>query len=345
MDASVLIPTYGRAAKLAACVASLLNQRTTARFEVVIGVDGGLEDPARLARAAAEGAWNAAAAGTGRELRIIDCPREGYTLVRNRLVEAARGEWMVSLNDDVVCEPGFLESHLRAHAERAEHGKGPAIVVGDSPYIQRPRESLLDRLVRRTPMVFFYDVMNTPQAHADRERDWGFRHCFGLNFSARLSAVREVGGFFARPHLYGYDDIELGFRLTRRFAMPVLFRPEARLWHDHHYEPAQILERERKLGESAWLFAGANPDFALACFGRDIRSAQELAYSREFVQRERPAAERVRDTFMAFGAIAADAIPDGPGHDLLTALYQQHLLLKRWEWRTGLLAGSQREGM
>lgn len=340
MDASVLIPTYGRATKLAACVASLLKQRTSARFEVVIGVDGGLEDPGRIARAAAEGAWNAAGARAGRELRIIDCPREGYTLVRNRLVEAARGEWMVSLNDDVVCEPGFLESHLQAHAERAGSGKGPAIVVGDSPYVERPHESLLDRLVRRTPMVFFYDAMNTPEARADRERDWGFRHCFGLNFSARLSAVREVGGFFARPHLYGYDDIELGFRLAQRFTMPVLYRPEARLWHDHHYEPTQILERERKLGESAWIFAGANPEFATACFGRDIRSEEELAYSREFVRRERSAVERVRATFMGFGGMAAEVVAGGHERELLSALYQQHLLLKRWEWRVGLLAGA-----
>lgn len=340
MNASVLIPTYGRAAKLAACVTSLLKQRTSARFEVVIGIDGGLEDKDRAARLAAEGAWKAGAPGAGRELRIIDCPREGYTLVRNRLVEAARGEWMVSLNDDVVCEPEFLDAHLMAHAEREKRGKGPAIVVGDSPYVQRPRETLLDRLVRRTPMVFFYDIMNTAEGRADRERDWGFRHCFGLNFSVRLGAVREVGGFFARPHLYGYDDIELGFRLTRRFAMPVLYRPEAKLWHDHHYEPAQILERERKLGESAWIFAGENPQFALACFGRDIRSDQELAYSREFVHRERAAADRVRETFMTFGAIAADAV-DGPNErELLNALYQQHLLLKRWEWRTGLLAGA-----
>src|SRR6185503_17009447 len=113
------------------------------------------------------------------------------------------------------------------------------------------------------------DQMDTPGALADPERDWGFRHCWGLNFSAPMQAVRAVGGFTAFPMAYGYDDIELAFRLQRRFEMPVLYRPGALAEHDHRYLPEDVLRRERQLGQAAWRFAGLNPEFARTVFGRD----------------------------------------------------------------------------
>jgi hypothetical protein len=224
---------------------------------------------------------------------------------------------------------------LRREAER-----GPAIVVGDAPYKQRGAgelDSILDRLVRETSMVFFYDRMNTPEGRRDRQRDWGFRHCYGLNFSADLERVREVGGFLARAHVYGYDDIELAFRLCKTFDAPVLYRPEAIATHDHFYTSAGLMERERALGRAAWVFAGANPAFGEAVFGRDIRSRQEIDYSREFVRRERAAADRSRQTLSSLEHIPADSIGAGHAPALVRALYEQHLIAKRWEWRMGLL--------
>jgi len=330
----VLIPTYGRAEKLARCLRGLADQTMDAtRFEVIVGFDGADEAGASLAaRVWRENAGRA-------ELRVLECAREGYTLVRNRMLSAGRGRIMVSLNDDVRPEPDFLNVHVREHERRRASGAGPAIVVGHSPYARREEETLLDRLVRRTSMVFFYDVMNRAACAPgyDPDRDWGFRHCFGLNFSVDAACVREVGGFFARPHLYGYDDIELGFRLAARFEMPVLYRPSALAEHEHFYQPHDLIERERKLGMAAWAFTGANPAFGLACFGRDLCSGAEVAYSREFVARERDAAERVRADFLNHGHLPGNAV-DGPHEQqMLELIAQQFVLLKRWEWRSGLL--------
>jgi len=343
VDVSVLIPTYQRSAKLAACVASLARQTGEHSFEVVVGLDG--PDPG--SRQAAGRAWKEAGGDKpGRSLRIIDCDRQGYIAVRNRLVSEACGRVMLSLNDDVEAETGLVAAHLREHDRRRAEKLGPAVVVGDAPYKKRPPtelDSMLDRLVRETSMVFFYDVMNAPPqpgAQTDREKDWGFRHCFGLNFSAEIGCVREVGGVggqLSKAHLYGYDDIELAFKLARRFRSPVLYRPEAKVWHNHFYTAKQLMDRERQLGHSAWYFAEASPAFGRAVFGRDIRSKEELAYSREFVQREKAAAEGMLQTLACLERIPSMCISGEHGPKLTRALYEQHLLLKRWMWRTGLL--------
>ena len=334
MDVSVVIPTFGRPEKIAACLTGLARQTLAAdRYEVLVGLDG----PDDRTGAAVQEAWLAAGGAEGR-VRILPCPREGLNATRNRVLESARGSVMLSLNDDVLPEPDLLDAHLRAHAAARDRLGRDAIIVGYSPFIERADETLFDALCRHTSLLFFYDSM---VAATDRWRDWGFRHCFGLNFSVSLALVRAVRGFTAFPLLYGYDDIEIAWRINRHVpGTPVLFRPEASAPHDHRYTPADVLSRERKLGGTAWRFAGENPGFALDTFGRDIRTEAELAYSREFVEREARDAERVREVFLSLDSVpAATLAPAGTpeGATTLRALAQQFLLCKRWEWRKGLL--------
>lgn len=335
MDVSVIIPTRGRPEKLGACVAGLAGQTPGAgRFEVLVGVDGGAESPEEAA--AAEGAARAGWGGSG-GLRVVACARGGQAQVRNALVERARGETLVFLNDDVRPEPGLLAAHVAAQRE-----SGGALVVGAAPWVVGERDSLFARLVRETSMVFFYDRMDEALAsgEAGRDHDWGFRHAWLLNLSAPAELVRRAGGFAVFPETYGYEDDEFAFRCGRRFGTRVLYRPEAVARHDHPMTPGAYLERERRLGRAAWGFAGAAPECALAMFGRDVRSAEEVAYARAFVERERANAERVRPVFEALERVPADALPprdDPAGAMLVRALGQQHLMLKRWAWRAGLL--------
>jgi GT2 family glycosyltransferase len=337
MDLSVIIPTFGRGAKLAQCLRALAAQTLDqSRYEVLVGLDG----PDQQAALMAQDVWSGERQDS---LRIIECPREGLNATRNRLLAVARGRFMVSLNDDVIPAPGFLAAHLEAQDHAGPHS---AIISGYSPWRIFDNDSLFDRLVRETSMIFFYDQMfegsDDTRPRFGPDHDWGFRHCWGLNFSAPLSAVREVGGFIAVPLAYGYDDIELAWRLKQGRNMPVLFRPQARAVHDHRYQPGEVLDREHRLGQAAWHFAALKPEFSRAVFGRELRSESELCYSREFVQREAGAAERIRPMFLRMEEIPAAALgaAGDHAHDLVQIAYQQHLLLKRWSWRKGLLAAA-----
>lgn len=316
--ASVLIPTRGRARLLGRCLDRLGRQEGSAPFEVLIGIDGPDAETEAMASAAGPG------------VRFIPCARGGLMAVRERLVAEARGRLMISINDDVEPCAGFVAAHVGAHDEAERRIGGPAVVVGDSPWVVPAGDTLFDRLVRETSMIFFYDRMRDDP---DPWRDWGFRHCWGLNFSAPLGLVREVGGFRGFPFAYGYEDIELGFRLQERYGAPVLFRPAARAEHHHRYGPEDVLRREFQLGRAAWLFAEAAPAFTRAVFGRDLRTAGELAYSREFLVREEGLAARLRESFLTISTLPPESVSSGA----LALVYQQHLALKRWMWRAGLL--------
>ncbi len=341
---SVLIPTFRRPAKVAACVASLRAQVLEGlEVEIIVGLDG----PDPRACDAIEREWPSSsphrATPAGATLTIMELPKQGYMGVRRDILAKATGQVMVSLNDDVELCPCFLSAHARRHLA----APGPAIVIGDSPWKMHPGDTLFDRMVRETSLIFFYDQMYAEAAAVGPDHDWGYRFCYGLNFSAPLDLVREVGGFADHADTYGYDDIELAFRLRRAFRTPVLFEPGAVALHDHRYTPRDVIRREYNLGRAAWKFASSSRDFALDLFGRDITSEGELAYSREFVLRERSSAMRLAPELMALGeapsSLVAPASVTSGSAGVMRVLAQQFMLLKRWLWRRGLL--DEREGL
>lgn len=313
----MLIPTHARPERVARCVEGLAAQNgVDASFEVLVGIDG--ED--RGERAAM-----APVSGT-LELRVSEGAHAGPAATRNRLIDLARGRLLLLLNDDVVPDPGLLGAHLEAQRALAETGRG-AMVLGSAPFAVEPGDRLFDRLIRETSMVFFYDRMNTD----DPDHDWGFRHAWTLNLSVPSAMVREVGGFCATLPGAAYEDIELAWRLRERFGAPVLYRPGARVIHEHRYEPGAYLAREESLGRDASALAISNPDCALELFGRDTTSDEELAYSRQYVEREGAGAARLRRTFEAL----ADESAGAASAFVVRALYEHHLALKRWHWRLG----------
>lgn len=328
MHVSVLIPTFNRPAKAAACVSALAQQSLSpAEYEVLIGVDG----PDTRTEEATRSAWKRPT-----NLTVLQLPKQGQASIRNQLLKQARGRTLVFLNDDMIPDRALLELHLR-HQQSQEKSGRAALIVGDSPWSTHTPDSLFDRLIRETSMVFFYNVMKQAP---DPNRDWGFRHAWLLNLSAPAALVREAGGFTIFPSTYGYEDDELAYRLAQRFKTPVLYRPDAIATHDHRITPTEYLKREYNLGFAAWGFARTTPECAHAMFNRDITSREELNYSRAFVERESKTVQRLEESFLNLAEIPATGLGGDHAPALLNIIYEQHLVLKRYHWRRGLLAAA-----
>ena len=217
------------------------------------------------------------------------------------------------------------------------------MILGSAPWVvpTTSEDTLFDRLVRETSMIFFYDRMTEALARAEvgTDHDWGFRHAWTLNLSLPRAEFERVGGFDERLTFACYEDLEFARRVHGNGRVPVLYRPACIAQHDHRVTPESYLARERLMGKAALQLAAAAPDCAREVFGRDITSREELDYSREFVRREQPLADRLAKSFAALATIPASSI-DGPqAQMILRTLYEHHLLLKRWTWRQGLCEG------
>lgn len=311
MDLSILIPTYGRPAKLRACLDALARQSDAGDFEIIVGVDGG--DAGLSDRDVPT------PGGLAGRVRFEAFPKIGYIAVRHRLLRQARGRIFLSMNDDAYAEPGLLSAHRAAH-----DAAGSAIVAGTARWKSVDRPTLFDEIVQRTGLVF----------HPPRtDRAPGYRDCYGLNFSAPVGLALEFGGFPDLHDAYGYDDIEFAHRLHHRAGAEIGYAPGAAVVHDHRFTPAEVLHREYRLGRSAWAYAGFNPEFARELFGRDVRSPDEVAYARRMVESEKRDADRIERRFIA--------LAQHPGGEqsqrMLETLADSWLLLKRYLWRWGLI--------
>src|SRR5690606_35528246 len=269
-EISVFVPTRGRPAKLAACLRRFVGQTLDPRrFEFLVALDGPDEESERVVeRFAAEAPF---------AVRLLRCEPLGIANAKNELLAAARGRFVLSINDDILPEPSFVEAHLLAQREAlCTHDRG-AMVLGATPWVVHRPDRLFDRLIRETSMVFFYDRMAASPHATDRAHAWGFRHAWNMNLSMPRDEALGVGGYTVFPDPIYYEDIELAFRLGRAAGMPVLYRPEAVAWHDHRYEPRGYLAREEVLGRTALGVARSTPEFALTAFGRDLTSDRGVA--------------------------------------------------------------------
>jgi len=310
---SVLIPSLGSPERLARCFDALMAQTLRAdQFEVLYSTCQGAE------------------AHRSERFRHIQSPAKSLAARRNTLLAAASSRVVLFLSDDVIPLPDCLEGHLRCHEALA--GK-PALVMGAAPAVIRLPDRLLDRVARETSLVSTLDQMEKHGASV--ERDWTFRNALFLNMSFRAQDAAGMHFDESSDHSE-YSDLEWAWRVTSARSLPLVYRPQIRARHDHRIEPDAFLDREFSRGTQAFRMGLRYPRFAKALFGREIGQADELRYSRAFVEAERGLAEQLRQELFAL----ADVSSDSATQQAVDSIYNEQSLLKRWTWRLGLIAAA-----
>lgn len=310
MELSVLIPSYQRPEKLLRCLNQLLPQLDSSRYEILVGIDGGDEPglPSSLQD----------------RVGIRYFEKIGYIGVRRALMEQAKGRIVLWLNDDSYASSGLLHAHLSPH-----HHTEPRIVVGRSNWMPVVRPSLFDRVVHDTDIVFFR------QPETARSSGLGFRDCYGLNMSFPRSLAEGVGAVPEMPDVYGYDDIELAYRMIRAGAT-VVYEPSAEIVHDHRYAPESVHRREYLLGRAAFAYSQVNPEFANDLFGIDLSTPATVSQFETAIGLSWRDALRIEKRFLALDQLPPDSIRD----ELLQLVPEHWVLLKRLLWRWGVLDAS-----
>jgi len=317
---SVIIPTNRPWAVIEPCLRALAEQTAHERdMEVLLVYNGAAPAQRELARD-----WPFA-------LRVGHLAAPNIGAAKNWALDRAQGAWILLLNDDVLPDPGFLSAHLEAHRRAAR----PAMVLGQSPWRSYPDETVFDRMIQSTSMVFFYDQL--------RPHEWcNYRHAWNLNLSIPRSVLGDrrfdeaLGPFF-------FEDLELAWRLETESGVRVWYAPEAVAVHDHRYTFDGYFEREFALGQAAVRLWNANPGCFRSTYGADLDAAF-LDYARRYVVAEGRREEELRRRLAVVCGRPTTDLADSAGvcDEIVQALYVAHLPLKRLAFRRGLLAAAER---
>lgn len=245
---SVVVPTYRRPAKLAACLRALARlDYPRARFEVIV-VDDGSAAPPEEAMAALDRDVSAC---------LLAVEHGGPAAARNAGAARAKGELLAFTDDDCMPAPGWL----RALAERfgsagdAMLGGRTVNALSDNPY------STTTQLVVEYVSRQYDPAAGGPEFFASN------------NLAVPAETFRAVGGFDASFPLAAAEDRELCAR-WRRGGGRLVYVPEALVLHAHHLTLRRFCRQHFNYGRGrsqlgsrvAWQQASPMSSFAPPAF-------------------------------------------------------------------------------
>ena len=243
---SVVITTYNRRSRLPEVLAPVLNDPDA--LEIVVVVDACRDGSIELLEAMAH---------DHPKLRPL-MPDRNLGQPRARLfgVQQARGDVVLSLDDDVVAEPGLVGGHRRHHALRPH-----AVVLG-----YMPTETPARRGGGQFATFEYAKAYEDHCAIYEHDPDYVLSHLWGGNFSVRRADFLASVEGYEFPLRY-HEDRDLGLRL-RRMGLEPVFDRKLRGIHRHERSFDSYLRDARSAGAGAQLLSTLHPD-TLAPFSPD----------------------------------------------------------------------------
>jgi GT2 family glycosyltransferase len=251
---TVVIPVCDRVELLILSLRALERQRVK-RFEVIV-VDNGSTPP--IDRFALDQT-------TSYPLQVLSLPdRHARASARNLGIEVAQGDLVLFLDADILAPPDLLYHHIRAHRR---YGK-KCVVVGRRLHLSHENISLLAPITYPDMEDFAVLERVAVDDHRDtylRSIDWDldksdgpWRAAFTCNLSMSRDLVHSCGAFDVEfDGAYGYEDVDLAYRLYTGGARFILQR-EAYAFHIDH-QPLSGMEYENEKLRNLELFRTKHP--------------------------------------------------------------------------------------
>jgi GT2 family glycosyltransferase len=209
MKVSAYIPAYNASEYLARCIEGLLSQ-TQPLDEIFVVDDGSRDNTAEIA-------------SRYPQVTLIRQPvNKGLGAARNAAMQAARNEFVASVDSDVVAGPTWIANLLPHLSDPKVAGVGGMLVEG-------VQTTLADRWRR-----------------ARMSQDWGEqyirnpRFLFGCNNVFRKSVVQQLGGY-NEIHRANGEDTDLSVRL-RAQGWDLVYEPAARATHLRYDTTKSVLD-------------------------------------------------------------------------------------------------------
>ncbi|KKU78104.1 MAG: Glycosyl transferase, family 2 [Candidatus Peregrinibacteria bacterium GW2011_GWA2_47_7] len=258
MQISVVIPTYNRCDVLQRCLEALGNQKIDkSSYEVVVINDGSQDQTSAMLKNFQKTAPF--------ELRSFTQENKGQGMARNFGVEQARGDSILFLGDDVFPDPDCLREHMRIHHLHPEENHGVLGFVSWHPELQ---VTPLMRFMTLGGAIFgkfgghqfAYDLLE-----CRRSADYRFFYTANISLKRNILLRHKFDPWFSG---YGWEDIELGYRLEQKEHFVLHYNPYAVGLHYHPMNESDFERRMRAIGKSVHIFDQKYPELHKVPRGR-----------------------------------------------------------------------------
>ena len=251
---SVVMPYHKNSRTLLACIKSFSEQTISCEKYEIILVDDEVQPNARFLLAS-EGFHH---------VKVITTGHCGQVSATNQGIEAAGGRFVLLTCADIIASPTLLERHLKLQ----QSSDKLTCVTGPIEYSEEYSEFPFMRYLLRTGRQFRFPAIH----HFD---DCGLapiapENLYAPNFSIKRAVIQECGAFDERFE-YGFQDTDLGIRLSKVNDIAFVFDKAAKTCHDHPTTIVEYARREFLMGKSLHTFRRLHP----SVFADDRRLTRE----------------------------------------------------------------------
>ena len=233
---SVIIPTYNRSQLLPKLLDSwkAVDKATKYKYEIIFSDDGSEDGSIEILQ-------------REKELPIIILKNDhgGASKARNAAILKARGEKLLIIGDDIFPNPEMINQHY----EKLQELPVNKAVLGEVIWHRDlPVNILMKHITELGNEQFSFNAFN-PHEYID------FRHFYTCNISIdRALVLSEPIIFDESFYKYGFEDIELGYRLAKK-GLEIYYYPEAVGEHYHPYKiVSSFCRRQESAGEMGVVF-------------------------------------------------------------------------------------------
>jgi O-antigen biosynthesis protein len=264
LSVTVVIATYDRPDDLRACLQALLEQDTSRTLEIIV-IDN---HPASK--------LTPPVVATFPSVRLLFEARQGSSYARNAGILASSGDIIVTIDDDVIVSPGWLEKLLRPFAQSSI----AAVTGGILPFELKTEAQQLFEVFRAPASTFTYrefDLDWFNQVKGGVVPTWEIGLTANAAYRAQVFRDPQVrlmeellgGGTPAG----GGEDIYWHYRLLKA-GYRIAYEPNAYVWHKHRQT---LPELHRQVYQ--WIKGGTAYSLMVWICDRDWRGLQQLLFA------------------------------------------------------------------
>lgn len=251
---SVVIPTYNRVEILARMLGALEKQTLPkSEFEVIVVNDGSTDGTENfLERYQREGKLN---------FTYLTKKNEGQGIARNEGLKVADGYIVLFTQDDHIPDSSMLAEHKRVHDVYATHN---FMCLGYTTWHPELDINPYMRFLEKSGMQFKYTALEKRKLIDPnlslRLADYHF--FYGGNLSVK-KILLDKHQFNPKFKKYGWEDIELGYRLATEEHALLLYHRGAKAFHYHQQDESEIPKKMKQIGKSARLAQKIAPNMRI----------------------------------------------------------------------------------
>lgn len=242
MNVSVIFATYNRSEIIEDVLSAWLvcDKKTKYSYEIICSDDASSDDTAdRIERF------------EGLPITVLRNEHGGAAKARNAALSIAKGELIIFTGDDIFPDPDFVNRHY----ENYKRFGSKVCTLGRIEWHRDiPQNHLMYHITNVGCEQFGFAGL-VPYSMTD------FRHFYTSNISVAKSELDSLEKYFDLTFdKYGFEDIELGFRLHKN-GVRIFYDPDIRAEHHHIYDDIEkFCNRQKSAGDQMVVFSKLHQD-------------------------------------------------------------------------------------